>query len=491
MMTELEELRRRCRELEALHGLARELLRLEDDEVMLDALVRGALGILGAERGFLVLKHGEEIDLKVVRNWRREELEAGREPLSRAIVAEVLARGEPLLVEDALSDPRFSSRESVLALEIRSVLAAPLLRKGRPAGALYLETSNPERLFGPRELELFTQILELASRALESCTERLVLRQRNSLLEKDFLARYNFQGIVAQDVSMLRLLETVAQVAASDLPVLVQGPSGVGKELIVRALHLNSPRSRKPFLTLNCGAISPNLLESELFGHVKGAFTGAVSDKTGLIPAAHTGTVFLDEIGELPKELQVKLLRTLQFGEVQPVGSARPRTVDVRFVAATNRDLEQEVREGRFREDLLYRLNAVTLRIPPLKERRDDILPLFYHFLGAAAEKAGRPVPDVPRELERALERYEWPGNVRELENEARRLLALTPPGVPLGVDRLSHRLLESRAEETLTERERIERALQSAEGNRSQAARSLGISREWLRKKMQRYGLT
>jgi transcriptional regulator with GAF, ATPase, and Fis domain len=496
-MSELDRLTLRCEELEALYELAAELLQLEDYDQILGAIVRRSLEILRADRGFLVLKHGEQLEFKAVRNWSRNELEEGEERLSRAILTEVLRRGEPLCVRDALSDPRFADRQSVLALQIRSVLAAPLEVEGSIAGVLYLETSFMEHLFGQPQLELFQRVLRLSSRALEACTQRLVLEQRNSLLERDILARHHFPGIITRDPAFLKLLETVAQVALSSLPVLVQGPSGSGKELIVRAIHLNSPRARKPFLTINCGAISPQLLESELFGHVRGAFTGAGADKVGLVPQAHGGTLFLDEIGELPKELQAKLLRTLQFGEVQPVGAAKTLTVDVRFLTATNRRLEQEVREGRFREDLYYRLNAITLQLPSLKERRDDILPLFYHFLGLASGKAGRPVPQVERQLERVLREYDWPGNVRELENEAYRLLTLTPAGQPLSVDRLSQRILEAVPEAAADEataaereKERIELHLKLAAGNRTHAARSLGFSRETLRQKMKRFGL-
>jgi transcriptional regulator with PAS, ATPase and Fis domain len=239
------------------------------------------------------------------------------------------------------------------------------------------------------------------------------------------------------------------------------------------------------------------LLESELFGHLRGAFTGAHRDKEGIIPAADGGSVFLDEIGEMPKELQVKILRTLQFGEVLPVGSARPLHVDVRFFAATNRDLEEEVREGRFREDLLYRLNAITLELPPLKDRPGDILPLFHHFVEREAERTGRPAPRVTRRLEEALTAHHWPGNVRDLENEARRLVALTPEGMPLTVDNLSRRIRAELPEEPAglpdleaAERALILRHLEEAGGNRSQAARTLGISREGLRKKMLRLGV-
>ncbi len=484
--------------LEALVALSIELLRLDDYDLMLDAVVNRSLSILRGDRGFLVLERGQGLDFKVVRNWSREELEKKGEPVSRSIVARVLEDGAPVLVEDALSDKRFGEAESILRKGIRSVLAAPLKVEGEIVGALYLESRSLDRLFGPEELELFHRILELSSRAIESCMRRILLQQRNHLLERDLLDRYNFPGIITRDPGLLKVLETAAQIAPSDLPVLVQGATGTGKELIVRAIHLNSKRASRPYVTVNCGAVSPALLESELFGHLRGSFTGASRDKVGLIPAAHTGTVFLDEVGELHKELQVKLLRTLQFGEVQPVGASRPNTVDVRFIAATNRDLEEEVEAGNFREDLLYRLNAITLELPPLRDRPGDVLLLFHHFVQIAAEKAERPVPTVTPRLERVLQEYAWPGNVRDLENEARRLVAITPAGMPLTEENLSKRVtacggtssmpLASLAE---MERRQIELHLLEAGGNRTRAAQSLGLSREGLRKKMKRYQLS
>lgn len=485
-------------ELVDLHELARELLKLDNYDAMLDAVVHHSLESLRGERGFLVLQRDEGLSFKVVRNWSRDELEGEGEPISRSIVKRVLAHRQPVLIEDALADQNYAQSESILRMQIRSVLAAPLEVDGETAGVLYLESRSIQRLFGEAELELFRHILELASRALENCMKRYMLEQRNSLLERNFEARHKFPGIVTRDPGFLKILETVAQVAASDLPVLVQGPSGTGKELIVRALHLNSNRSKSAYVTINCGAISPNLLESELFGHKRGAFTGATRDKVGVIASADGGSAFLDEVGELPLELQVKLLRTLQFGEIQPVGSTQPFTVDVRFLAATNRNLEEAVAQGTFREDLLYRLNVVTLELPSLHERPDDVLPLFFHFLQRASEQAKRDQPQISPRLERILQEYSWPGNVRELENEAKRLVAVTPAGQPITVDRLSQRILRrhqsdprsSPASLAEQERELIELHLRLAGGNRTRAAQSLGISREGLRKKMKRLEL-
>jgi transcriptional regulator with GAF, ATPase, and Fis domain len=497
-MTELQRLQDQNRTLRALYELAGELLRLEEHDALLDAVVQRSMSLLRADRGFLVLRNDEGLDFKVVRNWSPESPRPGAEPVSRAILDEALRGETPILVEDALLDPRFEDRASVVGLQIRSVLAAPLRVLGKVAGGLYLEADQPENLFGPEALELFEQILELSSRALERCVRQLLLEQRAALGERDLLRRHNFAGIVTRDPTLLRVLKVVAQVAPTDLAVLVQGASGTGKELIARALHLNSRRASGPFVTINCGAIAPALLESELFGHTRGAFTGATRDTPGLLRTAHRGSVFLDEIGELPRELQVKLLRALQSGEVQPVGAVAPVDVDVRVVAATNRDLAVEVKEGRFREDLYFRLNAVTLELPPLRSRPGDVLLLFQHFLQRSAERADRQRPEMTPRAERQLQAHTWPGNVRELENEAARALALTPEGEPITAERLSSRistdagpvLPERRRALAERERELVELHLRRAGGNRTQAARTLGLTREGLRKTMKRLGM-
>jgi transcriptional regulator with GAF, ATPase, and Fis domain len=485
--------------VEALYELAKELLQLGSYEEMLDVLVWRSLSMLRGDRGFLVLTQGEVFNLKVVKNWSPQEYEGGKEPISRAILTEVIEQGTPLLIEDATKDRRFEMRQSVRDLVIRSVLAAPLFIEGQLSGVLYLESRSNRHFFTQAELLFFEKILELAGSAIGVCLRRIVLEERNLQLERQLSSRAPIEGIFTQDPSFLQIIESVPQIACAEIPVLVQGQSGTGKELIARALHSHSRRAPRPFLTINCGAISPNLLESELFGHVKGAFTGAIKSKTGLIAAAHTGTLFLDEIGELPKELQAKLLRTIQFGEVQPVGSTQTQRFDVRFVAATNRDLEQEVKEGRFREDLLYRLNAVTIHLPTLKERPGDILPLFYHFLEREVTAQRRARPAIDPHLEKTLTRYPWPGNIRELENEVKRLLALSPSGLLLSASRLSPRILAHEQgpsiDRLLTlaeqERELIIKHLARAAGNRTHAAESLGITREGLRNMMKRYNLS
>jgi two-component system response regulator HupR/HoxA len=294
----------------------------------------------------------------------------------------------------------------------------------------------------------------------------------------------------------------------TDLTVMITGESGTGKEMVARAIHYESRRAARPFITENCGAVPDSLLESELFGHKRGAFTGAVEDRVGLFQQADGGTLFLDEIGETSPAFQVKLLRALQEGEFRPLGSNRPVTVDVRVIAATNRDLEEDVRTGRFREDLYYRLATIPLHVPPLRERPMDLPQLAAHLLAATARILDKPVDCIDTVAMQALAAYHWPGNVRELQNEILRMVALAD--VPLlGRQLLSSRVLgaaDSRPEAGAAStaglhgnlRERMEQleqqviaeSMQRHRGNKSRAARELGLSRVGLRAKLSRYGL-
>jgi two-component system response regulator PilR (NtrC family) len=320
-----------------------------------------------------------------------------------------------------------------------------------------------------------------------------ILAQDNELLREQLSARGRFESMVARSASMHQVFEVVQKVAVSRTTVLITGESGVGKELVARAVHARSPRAEAPFVPVNCGAIPEGLIESELFGHAKGAFTGAQGARQGLFQAAQDGTLFLDEIGELPVSLQVKLLRAIQERCIRPVGDTEDVAVDVRLVAATNRDLAAEVRAGRFREDLYYRLNVVQIRVPPLRERREDVLPLADHFLRRFAAEHGRALPRLSAHAKRRLSEYWFPGNVRELENLIERAVALSN-GDEVTVDALPAVLRRTGAhalspegplpegfsvEEYLAviERELFDRALTEASGVKKDAAAKLGLT--------------
>ena len=316
---------------------------------------------------------------------------------------------------------------------------------------------------------------------------------------------FHHDAIKGDSLAIRSVLETVRKVAVSDSSVLLRGESGTGKELLARVLHENSSRRNGPMVPVHCSSLAPTLLESELFGHAKGAFTGAYRDKIGRFELADGGTLFLDEIGDMSPAMQKKLLRVLQEGEVRPAGSDKVVTVDVRLLVARHRDLAQHVAEGSFREDLFYRIDVLSVELPSLRERVEDIPLLAEHLLARAAREAGRAAPELPHEVVTALCAHDWPGNVRELENEMRRLVVLAPERVELSS--LSKAVLEGRVQAgkgastvivdgdlraTIAQFERsaIEDALARADGNKSQAGRDLGISRFALQRKLEKYGL-
>ncbi len=334
---------------------------------------------------------------------------------------------------------------------------------------------------------------------LKKAEERLKLRRENALLKEQLAGTGGRNRMVFASPAMERVLDTVRQVAASSSPVLITGETGTGKELVARALHAESGRSGKPFLAVNCSAIAGGLMESELFGHLKGAFTGADRPREGLFGAADGGTLFLDEIGEMPLELQPKLLRALQEGEVRRIGETRSRQVDVRVLTATARDLKEEVAAGRFRDDFYYRLAVVEVHIPPLRERKEDIPLLARHFAEAIARREGRAVPALAEEAVAALQRYDWPGNVRELENFMEKTLIFSRgdtidlPTLPWEVRRENREKLSDfslkKAIERI-EREFIRKALAETGGNRTHAAQLLEISLRSLQYKVKEYDL-
>jgi two-component system response regulator AtoC len=339
--------------------------------------------------------------------------------------------------------------------------------------------------------------------AVRRAMETRLLRQQNALLRTETTLG---RPIVAASPAMRRVLDMVARVAPKDVTVLFSGPSGAGKEVVATALHAHSRRSDKPFIRFNAAAIPTELAEAELFGHTRGAFTGAQAAKLGYFQQASEGTLFIDEIGELPLAIQAKVLRALQSGEVQPVGG-RPEKVDVRLVAATNRDLEAEAKAGRFREDLFYRLNVVPIRVPPLRERPEDVEPLIRAFVRQYAERYGMAQVELDPALVEALQAHAWPGNVRELENTVARLLAVSPDekltlalwrslaeprtaaaAGPQGDPGPNHPL---RARVEAFERAIIAEQFSAAGKTRSETARRLGVSRPALIEKLHKYGLS
>lgn len=314
--------------------------------------------------------------------------------------------------------------------------------------------------------------------------------------------RYQFHGIVGRSHRMQRVFELIRRVAQTDITVLLQGETGTGKEMVARAIHQSSERSAGPFVPVNCGAIPETLLESELFGHVRGAFTGAMADRQGLLQEAESGTVFLDEIGDTSEAFQVKLLRALQEREILPLGSSQPVPIHVRIIAATGRDLEEAVEKDDFRSDLYYRINVVKIELPPLRERRKDILPLVRHFMHQFNQKMGKRIRDISDTAATSLENYSWPGNVRELENAIERAVALTlgheitPADLPESITSPKPRRESATLREGVKTLEEVEadyigKLLREFEGNYSEVAEKLGIGRTTLWRKMKKYGFS
>ena len=355
-------------------------------------------------------------------------------------------------------------------------------------GVIYLETCDPSVRFDEHHLQLLSAMGSISAMPLESARRIVALETENRRLQQEINIEHDMVG---ESAKMQRVYEFIAKAAPTDATVLVTGESGTGKELVAHAIHANSPRAHKPFVAINCAALTETLLESELFGHEKGAFTGAVEKKKGKLEVANEGTVFLDEIGEMAPTLQAKLLRVLQDHRFDRVGGTKPVTVDIRVIAATNRELKKEVDSGNFREDLYYRLNVVSIRLPALRERPEDILLLAQYFLRKHAQRVGRPVTGLSHEARRCLATYEWQGNVRELENAIERAVVLGSTDVVLPED-LPETVLETTpvAETPVggyheavneTKKRLILAAVEEAHGSFTEAAKALSLHPNYL----------
>ena len=403
---------------------SRRLLEAGTLESLLDALLDALLEVTRADKGFVIELGDDQPVVRAARNLVPGNIEDAVSRVSDSIVQKVVQTRRPLVVADALHDAEWSSSASVVNLRLQSVMCAPLTARGEVFGVIYLGNDSVRNLFDNRSLETLTVFASQASLLLQNALLLRDLRKENEEL-REAVENRRYGELVGAGASMREVYRRIEKVAPTDVTVLIQGETGTGKELVAREIHRRSARSGGPFVAVNCAAIPEGLLESELFGHVKGAFTGAVASRPGRFQAASGGTLFLDEIGEMPPSLQVKLLRAIQERVVQRVGEARPEPVDIRVLAATNRNLEEDVKTGRFREDLYYRLNVVAIRLPPLRERGEDVAVLARWFLQRyAVEFESRARGFAPGAVA-AIRKYRWPGNIRELENRVKKAAVL------------------------------------------------------------------
>jgi transcriptional regulator with GAF, ATPase, and Fis domain len=482
-----------------LYRVSRALLKEGEYGELLSGLLDTLIEGLGADRGFVVVREAGEFRATAARNFRTEALSQAEEAVSRSIARSVMESGRTVLIGDASTTEPYRRQPSIQQLSLRSVLCAPLVACDEAFALIYLENREVTNCFTEEQRDLLDEVCGLAAPRLRAAVAMSQAQRRAEALEH---AHSRSDGILTADPAMEAVLKTVHQIAPTDLPVLIEGETGTGKELVARAVYRHSARVKGPFIALNCAAIPATLIGSELFGFVQGAFTGANRDRIGFMGAAHRGTLFLDEIGDLPLDQQPHLLRVLQSGEFTRLGNSRTEQVDVRFIAATNRDLESEVAAGRFRADLFFRLSAITLRLPPLRDRPHDVRLLAEHFIRTAAGRYGRPVPHLAEDCLSALTAYSFPGNVRELESEMARLAVLASADVPCGVGLLNERIRRRGNEQAVAssaatavapmslremEKQLIFSVLQYTGGNRTRTAEILGISREGLRTKLQR----
>ena len=481
--------------LRKLYEFSEKLMTMKDVEPLLEAMLDAVVEVTGAEKGLILLNddafsHGDgksedssparSARIRASRNVRHEAIAEASGAISDSIVRKVVETGRPIIVSDALNDSEFSTSESVLALRLSSVMCAPLVSQGHVQGVLYVGNDRVKGLFERGQLDALSIFAAQASLILQNALLLSALRADKAKLVQE-LKDKRFGEIIGVCASMMEVFRKLQKVATTDISVLITGETGTGKELIAAELHRRSSRANGPFVVINCGAIPENLIESELFGHVKGAFTGAVGSRPGKFQVANGGTLFLDEIGELPLNLQVKLLRALQERVVFRVGDSKPEKVDIRVVAATNRVLEDEIRAGRFREDLYYRLNVVNIFLPPLRQRGDDVLIIAKALLSKYAEELGSHVQGFTPQALAAIKKGSWPGNVRQLENRIKKALVLcdksllSPEDLDLGKEEETSILPLEKAKEEF-QRKYVLEVLERNNGNRTQTARDLGV---------------
>ncbi|MEW5807058.1 MAG: sigma 54-interacting transcriptional regulator [Acidobacteriota bacterium] len=527
-------IKRKADNLSRLMEINKKINSTLDLNELLETIIQTAIDLTAAERGFLILVEDGKMKFEVARSVDGTTLKKPEYDISKSIAEKVMEEGTPLISIDAQEDDRFIQYVSVHALKLRSVIAMPLRSKGKIIGSIYLDSRLGKGVFTHDHLELLSLFSDQAGIALENARlyDELELKKKdievlNRELEKTVHAqrseiedikvelqekqstleiRYRYGNIVGMSPKMKAIYEIIDRVADSKIPVLIYGESGTGKELIARAIHYNSIRKKNRFFTVNCAALTETLLESELFGYRKGAFTGADKDKKGFFEIASGGTILLDEVGDMSLSMQSKLLRVLQDGEILPVGGKDIIKVDVRIISATNKNLKGLIERGAFREDLYFRLNVANIQLPPLRERKEDISLLIEHFLSKFSEEEKKPRKSIDGAAIKLLAAYDWPGNIRELEHEITKIATFCKGEVITEKDVRKYSTFYKEEEmvarierskkiadmDTLEDMEKkhILEVLDATENNKSKTAEILGIDRATLFRKLKKYGI-
>jgi Nif-specific regulatory protein len=471
-----------ARDLGALCKIGSRINLLRHTRELQHEILNSIFEVVPVDRGAILLSQGEDEFSSLYGRDREDEHKTIH--VSRTVVNTVLTEGLAILTNDIRTSEALSTSESLIAASITSLMCAPLILFKKIIGVIYLDTSDPTVRFDEGHLQLLAGVAGIAAVSLENARQMEWLEGENSRLRSSLAIEHNMVG---GSPAMNEVYRFIERVAPRNSAVLICGESGTGKELAAHAIHANSARAVKPYVVINCAALAETLLESELFGHERGAFTGAIALKKGKLEVAHGGTLFLDEIGELALPLQSRLLRFLQDHKIERLGSTRSMALDVRVVAATNRNLDEAIAKGTFRADLYHRLNVVTVTMPPVRERREDIPLLASYFVAKYAQECKRPVNGISAEARELLQNYDWPGNVRELENAIERAIVLGTADM-IDIDDLPERILESTATGgrrspanfydgvRQAKRDLILKALEQAKGNYTEAANALGM---------------
>jgi transcriptional regulator with GAF, ATPase, and Fis domain len=493
--------------LNVLLEVSRRLSRVLNLDQLLNIIMDSVISITRAERGFLMLYEDGILKFRVIRNKKDQSWEGEDYQISRTITQQVIDTGQPLWVKDASQDANYSQSASIADLKLRSCMCVPLFSgradDRRLLGVIYVDSQQLHESFSPQDLDLFAALGAQAAISIENArlveNIRRLEKEKRERLEQENISLQKLleekSELLGQSQPMEQVFTMIRRVSGSDASVLLLGESGTGKGLAAKTIHQLSPRQDKPFVVIDCGAIPQNLLESELFGYEKGAFTGAYGKKPGKFELAEGGTIFLDEVGDLPLLLQIKLLRVLQEGVIEHIGGRDPIKVDVRVIAATNRNLEQEVKSQHFRQDLFYRLNVITIHLPALRERRSDILMLASIFLERFAVKYKKEIPGFTAPAKQCLLKYEWPGNVRELEHKVERAVIMCDDSQ---IDSKHLEMSPESESETISgslkeikqnmEKQALSQALTANQGDITATAKQLGTTRQQVYRLINRY---